>query len=160
RRCSLRIQRRLYRSENELLNGDKEFRPIFRVNGRWQLNVPPGLRPLWRLDEITAASLIVVTEGEKCADRARELGFIATTSSGGSGAAKKTDWSPLAGKDVIFLPDQDEPGEKYINDAGAILDGLASRPRIRVARLPVTGEGHDIADWVDEIVPDTWTDED
>ena len=139
-------------------DGDKEFRPIFRVMGRWQLKVPPGKRPLYHRDELAAATRVFVTEGEKCADLVRGLGLVATTSSGGAKSAKKTDWSDLAGKDVVFLPDHDEPGEKYINDAGEELAGLNPKPRVKVVRLPVTNEGDDIAQWIEDVVPDGWGD--
>jgi hypothetical protein len=65
----------------------------------------PDPRPLYRLPEIPSAPRVIVTEGEKAADAARCLGFVATTSAGGSGAATKTDWRPLAGKEVWILPD-------------------------------------------------------
>jgi putative DNA primase/helicase len=112
-------------------DGDKEFRPIFRVMGRWQLTVPKGKRPLYHRDDLAAASRIYVTEGEKCAGLVRGLGLIATTSSGGANAANKTDWSDLAAKEVILIPDNDEPGEKYNNDVSSVPKGrLRGRPSI------------------------------
>jgi len=69
---------------------------------------------------------IVVTEGEKAADAAARVfpKSIATTSSGGAQAAKKTDWTPLAGRRVLILPDNDEAGWKYALEVAAILAAL------------------------------------
>jgi hypothetical protein len=78
----------------------KDIRPIARRGDDWRIGAMPDPRPLYRLPDLAAARLVVVTEGEKAAAKARTLGFTATTSAGGSQAATKTDWSPLAGKEV------------------------------------------------------------
>ncbi len=137
-------------------NGDKEFRPIFRVMGRWQLKVPPGKRPLYHQTELTAAAMVFVTEGEKCCDLVRALGLVATTSSSGASSAHKTDWSDLAGKTAYFLPDNDQAGEKYIDAVGAELAKLEPKPVIKVIRLHLQNEGDDIAEWLEDVVPDSW----
>ena len=128
-------------------SGKKSFRPIVRIDGRWQLRVPDN-RPLYNRDELAAASVVVVTEGEKCCDLVRRLGLVATTSSSGSSSAHKTDWSDLAGKTVWILPDNDEAGEGYTNDVGAILAGLDPKPVVKVVKLPVANEGDDIEQWL------------
>ena len=97
-------------------DGGKSFVPLSRVNGRWHLKDPAGKLPLYRVDSLAAASIVFVLEGEKCADLVCDLGLVATTSAIGSKSAKKTDWSPLYGKTVVLIPDNDEPGEKYINE--------------------------------------------
>ena len=79
-----------------------------------------------------------VTEGEKAADAIRELGLVATTSAGGSSAAAKTDWSPLAGKTVVVCPDNDEPGEKYGNQVASILVELNPPAPVKLLRFPAS----------------------
>ena len=104
--------------------GEKTIRPVSRVAGGWTIGAMPEPRPLYSLTEIPAAQTVFVCEGEKAADAIRELGLVATTSSGGSAAAAKTDWKPLAGKAVVILPDNDGPGQKYANEVQAILAAL------------------------------------
>jgi putative DNA primase/helicase len=100
----------------------KEIRPLalYRSAGgvflwRWESLPPP--RPLYGLDRLAARALapVVVCEGEKAADAAGRLlpDFVCITSSGGSKAAAKSDWSPLRGRDVTIWPDADAPGFEY-----------------------------------------------
>ena len=87
-------------------NGSKTYRPFHAANGGWRAGDPDGLLPLYGLAAIeAAASRIYVVEGEKCADAARALGLDCTTSAHGAKSPDKTDWSPLAGRDVVILPD-------------------------------------------------------
>ena len=94
----------------DLAGGRKDIRPVSRHAGGWRVAAMPDPRPLYGLPELAGASRVLVVEGEKCAEAARSLGFAATTSAGGSQAAGKSDWSPLAGKEVWILPDNDAPG--------------------------------------------------
>ena len=61
---------------------------------------------------------VVICEGEKAAEAAAAIfpKSIATTSSGGAGAAAKTDWTPLARRSVLIWPDHDAAGEKYARE--------------------------------------------
>ena len=106
----------------------KTIRPAGFIGSGWIMGDPPGLLPLYNLPAILAADpgeTVFVVEGEKCADAARSIGLLATTSAHGSGSAARTDWGPLAGHPVVILPDNDEPGEKYAADVVAILAKLA-----------------------------------
>lgn len=54
-------------------------------------------------------------------------GFTATTAMFGANAPiNKTDWSPLLGKEVIILPDNDEAGLEYGKKVAAHLSKVAS----------------------------------
>ena len=83
-------------------------------------------RPLFNLPALLAdtTSPVYVVEGEKCVDVLADFGFLATTSAGGSQAARLTDWTPLANRRVIVLPDSDEAGVKYADDVRSILGML------------------------------------
>ena len=85
------------------------------------------------------------------------LGLVATTSAHGSKSPQKTDWSSLAGKTVVIVPDQDTPGKAYAEAVAGILHGLDPRPEIRILDLPPGSKGDDIEQWL-ESVPDRWTD--
>lgn len=129
--------------------GDKTFRPVSPCKGGWRLGDPPGQLPLYQLPTLLDADgRVFVVEGEKCADAVRELGLIATTSAHGSKCAKKADWSPLAGLDVIALPDHDEPGRAYASNVADQL--LASDPatRVCIGELDGLSEGEDVVEWI------------
>src|SRR5262249_29842313 len=115
----------------------KEFRPIAKTGAEWRLGDPDGLWPLYQLPELLQSrGCVYVCEGEKAADAVRSLGLTATTSAHGANSAKETDWTPIAGRQVVILPDHDDPGGQYTDDVIAILDKLAPRPIIKVVHLP------------------------
>jgi hypothetical protein len=127
----------------------KDIRPAARHADGWRIGTMPNPRPLHGLPDLAAAQRVVVCEGEKAADAARALGFTATTSAGGSQAAGKTDWRPLAGKEVWIMPDSDAPGRKYTATVAGILAKLTPAPLVRLVELPDLPEGGDIVDWIE-----------
>ncbi len=96
----------------------------------------PTPRPLYHLPELAEAQRVFITEGEKAADALRELGLTATTSPHGSKAADKADWSPLAGKECVISPDNDDAGRRYADDVAGLLAKLTPAPTIKVVELP------------------------
>ena len=126
----------------------KDVRPISRSGDRWQVKAMETPRPLYNLTGLPDAGPILVVEGEKCVDAATSLKFAAVTSSGGSSAASKSDWTPLAGREVVLIPDSDASGEKYIADVAAILRPIAKTLKVR--RLPglKPDSGDDLVDWI------------
>jgi putative DNA primase/helicase len=114
--------------------GGKDIRPVARHSDGWRIGAMPEPRPLYGLPDLAAARRVIVCEGEKAADAARSLGFVATTSAGGSQAATKPDWGPLRNKEVVILPDHDAAGEKYANDV-AQLATAAGAASVRILRL-------------------------
>ena len=129
-------------------NEGKDVRPISRIGDKWHVKAMETPRPLYGLTGLPDAGPILIPEGEKTADAATSIGFAAVTSSGGSSAASKSDWTPLRGREVILSPDADDSGEKYVEDAAAILRPIASS--IKVLRLPglKPGSGEDLVDWL------------
>ncbi len=95
---------------------------------RWRWKGVPAPRSLYGLDKLAARSgcSVVICEGEKAADAAAGIfpKSVCVTSPGGSQSALKTDWSPLAGRQVLIWPDTDEPGGKYADTVAANLCGL------------------------------------
>ena len=131
-------------------DGRKTFRPVHREGHVWRAGDPRGRLPLYRADKLPPDGPVFVTEGEKCADAVAALGLAAVTSAHGAESARKGDWAPLAGRDVVILPDNDEPGEGYAQAVGAILHGLNPPARVRIVRLPGLPEHGDVVDWVAE----------
>jgi hypothetical protein len=101
---------------------NKDFLPCVAVQKEdgsigWANKFPSGKRPLLNLPEILKSDKILVCEGEKTADRLQSIakGMVVTTSVGGSNAAHNSDWSPLKGKKVVIVRDNDDNGIKYQN---------------------------------------------
>lgn len=126
----------------------KTIRPFRRVDGGWSCGDPPRWTP-YHADAVArdTSRTVYVTEGEKCADAATAMGLLAVTSAHGASAASKTDWSSLAGRNVVILPDCDAPGERYATDVAGILHTLGCR--IKIVRLSGLPEHGDIVDWRD-----------
>jgi hypothetical protein len=86
---------------------------------------------------------VYIVEGEKDADRLIAAGLLATTVPNGSWP---DDLSPLKGRKVYVLPDNDEPGEKKVATAMEKLQGVATVRRVELPHLPPKG---DVSDWLD-----------
>ena len=56
---------------------------------------------------------VIIVEGEKDVLRLEELGLLATCNSGGSGKWTKDHSQYLKDRDVVVIPDNDEPGQKH-----------------------------------------------
>ena len=125
-------------------NDGKEIRPLTWNGCRWQSRAMPNPRPLYKLPELVSESdqPVLIVEGEKCADAAATVfpDHVTTTWAGGSGMWHETDWSLLAGREVLLVADADEPGRKAVNDIANILAELNCT--VRVA-LPPDAEGID-----------------
>jgi hypothetical protein len=118
----------------------KELRQIRKVEGGWVVAGPSAneQRPLYRLKELLTADPcrpVYIVEGERAVDALRGAGFVAVTSAGGSSKPGATDWTPLAGRGVIVLPDNDAAGERYASKVASILRTLRPQPGIAIARL-------------------------
>ena len=101
---------------------------------------------LYRLREVTESPIVFVVEGEKDAETLRSHGFVATTNAGGALAP----WLPqftdsLRGREVILIPDNDQPGRKRVVTIARALLGNAAR--IVVLELPGV---KDTTEWFDQ----------
>jgi hypothetical protein len=136
-----------FRARINLQSGGKAFVEISRNGDGWVCRAPEKPHALYREHELADGTVFVV-EGEKCADAAREIGLNATTS-GGSSSASGADWSVVAGRDVVVLPDNDDAGERFADDV-ADAAVRAGAKVVRVVRLVEAwadiGKGGDIAD--------------
>jgi hypothetical protein len=119
-------------------------------NGGWSWNLGSTARVLYRLPQLLASeadeAVVYYVEGEKDADRLAEAGLVATTAGGAS------DWRPemaesLTGRDVVILPDNDEPGRKHARQVARAVAEVAVR--VRMVALPGLAEKGDVSDWLD-----------
>jgi putative DNA primase/helicase len=119
----------------------KQRRPDGR--GGWVWKKHPR-QVLYRLPELLEAPIVFVVEGEKDAETLRDYGFVATTNAGGANAAWLECYTTtLAGREVIIVPDNDQPGWQRAKIIARAL--LGSAARIRVFDLPA--EVKDVSDW-------------
>lgn len=119
-------------------------RPEFGVSGA----------PLYNLHLLKQYpnDVVYLVEGEKAADCLTRLGLIATTWPNGATALGKADLAPLAGRDVVCWPDNDEPGLKAMLEAQARLDNLGALTLVLdVEGLCLPPKG-DAVDWLERFV--------
>jgi len=114
------------------------------------LDNAPKPRPLYRLSAILkGGGIVCIHEGEKAvvaAAKARLQG-IHTTSIGGAGNAKHSDFTPLKGHDVCIIPDNDEPGEKHAEQV-AKLATEAGAKSVKIVHLPGLPPKGDCVEWL------------
>lgn len=139
---------------------DKDIRPVSKTADGWIIGGMPEPRPLYRLPELLARpdERVYICEGEKAADAGATIGLLTTTSPHGSKSATKADWTPLAGRDMVILPDNDAAGRRYASDVTTILAKLEPAANVKIADLPELSKKGDLYDWVEEhdsIEPDT-----
>jgi len=127
----------------------KDIRPVSRNGAAWIIGAIQEPRPLYGLPELGDAKRVYVCEGEKTVDAYRSVGLTSTTSPGGSKAAHKADWGPLAGKDVVMSPDNDTPGRGYVETAGGILAKLTPPTTVKMVELPDLPPGGDMVDYIE-----------
>ncbi len=138
----------------EPVGAEKEIRPCSTPdNGRtWCDKGFPAPRPLLYLADVIAAETVYVCEGEKAADALRSIGVTATTAAHGAKSPNKTDWSPMARKNVVIVPDHDEAGEIYASDV-VKLAREAGAFSVVIVRLADIWQGikkeDDAYDWIE-----------
>ena len=115
----------------------------------WRTKAFEKPRPLYGLRELALSPdrVVLLVEGEKCADTVQKLGVaeIVMAWPGGSNAVECVDWEPLRGRRVILWPDADEPGLKCMDTAAGLLTGIGCDVRIVNPSKDVP-EGWDVAD--------------
>ena len=111
------------------------------VDGSWSLKRPEGLMPLYYKAEHIDKP-IIVSEGEKAMRGAEKIyqGDCATWH-GGVNSWKKSDWSPLYGKEVWIFPDNDEAGLKCANEIADML--TKNKSTVKVVTPPLHFEAKD-----------------
>lgn len=106
-------------------DGKKTFLPYDHIARKHSM---PEIRPLYNLPGLAIADMVVITEGEKCAQVLIDLGIPATTVMGGANFdPAKTDFTPLAGKDILIWPDNDKAGQEYVERLKTGLQSIKPR---------------------------------
>lgn len=117
--------------------------------GGWVWNLDGVRRVLFRLPELLAAhpsATVFVCEGEKDADRLRELGLVATTNPQGAGKWRDDYSQFLKDREVVILPDNDNAGRNHAQTAAHSLYRVSAS--VKVLNLPGLSEKGDVSDWL------------
>lgn len=114
----------------------------------WKLN---GTRRVpYRLPELLTSDKslpVFIPEGEKDCNSLASLGLIATTNVGGAKKWRDEYSEYLRGRDVVILPDNDEPGREHAQQVALSLRGIAAS--VKVINLPDLQPKGDVSDWLD-----------
>ncbi|OOY27839.1 hypothetical protein BMI90_11595 [Thioclava sp. L04-15] len=106
----------------------------------WACKQMEGERPLFDLLTLLKQpdAVVLLSEGEKCASAARFAfpNAVSSTWAGGCNAVRKTDFSPLRGRDVILFPDNDTPGLEAMQKIREILRDVGAK---RVRQVDIAG---------------------
>jgi hypothetical protein len=143
----------------------KQFSQQRWAQGEWVHRLNGVKRTLYKLLDIPCAATIIITEGEKDADRVNRLGLtdftgrrVVATTSGGADSWQDKFADLLAGtcfripghlptvdkRRVVVMPDSDEPGQKYKE---RILQSLDKRT---IPYCAVSFDGFkDVSDYLD-----------
>lgn len=92
------------------------------------------------------SKVVFLVEGEKDCDALWRIGLVSTCNPGGAGKWKP-EWSEmLRGRDVVILPDNDEPGELHAWTVARALTGIANS--VTILRLPGLPPKGDVTDYL------------
>lgn len=136
-------------------DGGKSFKPVLPDGTE---KCPVGKRVLYNLDAITdTEDVVIMVEGEKCADAVTSCGFIGTTFGFGCSSWLPQYLDALKGKKVAILADCDESGEKWCKKLCSELAGHVEQ--LQILRLPDDfiakfsekyGHSLDVSDYLNE----------
>jgi 5S rRNA maturation endonuclease (ribonuclease M5) len=122
--------------------------------GGWIWNIKGVRRVLYHLPQLLDAETVIITEGERDADNLAVLGFVTTTNPGGAGKWRKEYGESLRGKDVVAIADNDESGERHVEQVARSLCGMART--IKILRLPKIVKDKpvkDVTDFIFSLLP-------
>lgn len=128
----------------------KDFRQR-RPDGKcgWIWSVKDVRQVPFHLPQLLAAPLnepVFIVEGEKDVLRLESLGLVSTCNAGGAGKWPDALSEHFAGRRVVILADNDEPGHKH---ADKVARAIAAKASARVLRLPGLPPKGDVSDWFD-----------
>jgi hypothetical protein len=132
----------------------KAFAQRRPVQGGWRWDLQENVRRVpYHLPELVKTdrkTIAWVVEGEKDADNLSAEGLLSTTAPQGAGKwhtlDKEAVRAAFEGRDVVFLPDNDERGKIHVERAADDLRSVAER--VRILNLPGLPPKGDVTDWL------------
>jgi len=100
----------------------------------------------YNLKAVVESDTLYIVEGEKDADRIIQIGLTATCNPMGAGVWPDNLTPYFKDKNIIILPDNDDPGKKHSELVASKLKGTAKL--IQIVNLPNLKNGQDISDWL------------
>ncbi len=112
-------------------------------DGGWIWNLRDVDRILYRLPEVLKSEQVLIAEGEKDVETLGEWGLTATCNPGGAGKWRDEYSKVFAGKNVVILQDNDEPGRKHALRVAQSVANFAST----VTLVPPFPGAKDLTEW-------------
>ena len=130
----------IYRKQRyEFSDGSKSF-AFYTPNGEKGRG---GKSYPYNLPDVLTAETVYFCEGEKCVEAIKKAGRVATSLDAGANSVWKKEYNTyFEGKNVIILPDNDEPGLKYAINIKKEL------PHAVIKSLLDLPEKGDVFDWL------------
>lgn len=136
---------RVARAE-KTVNGEKEKKFPVWCKDSWGLEGKGIKKTLYALHILAGAKTVFVVEGEKDVHTLCDFGVAATTNPGGASKWDDAYSVLLKNKDVVILPDNDEPGKRHAVQVAKSVKGIARS--VKIVELPGLPNKGDITDWL------------
>jgi 5S rRNA maturation endonuclease (ribonuclease M5) len=114
--------------------------------GGWVYSLRDVPRCLYNLPAVVKSDIIFIVEGERDVETLRGIGLVATTNPGGAGKWKDQYSQVLSNKNVVLLPDNDEPGRNHAELVAKSLKGIART--VKIVTLTEIPEKGDVSDYL------------
>jgi hypothetical protein len=108
--------------------------------------LPPARRVPYNLPSVLKAEDVLVLEGERDCETAKNLGLVATTNPGGAGKWRPEYSQFLRAKRVTIIADSDPAGVLHARDVARDSVGVAAAVKL-IEALP--GRAKDLTEWVE-----------
>lgn len=126
----------------------------------WRNGLSGARRVVYHLPEVVRAETVYLVEGEKDVDNLQSIGITATTNPGGAIGDDREhngkwpeSFNPFfARKNVVILPDNDEPGRKHAATVARFIQDYARS--IKIVALPDLPPGGDVSDYLQKCSKD------
>lgn len=114
-------------------------------NGGWIPGTKGVRRVPYRLPDFLDKDTVFIVEGEGVADDLSEWNLPTTTSPMGAGKWRSEYNQHFDGKNVVILPDNDDPGEAHAEQVAKNLFPIAKA--VKIVTLPDLSAKGDFSDW-------------
>jgi putative DNA primase/helicase len=114
--------------------------------GEWEYSIKGSRLVPYHLPDVLKAESVFVVEGEKDCNNLKNLGLTASCNPMGAGKWPREFNVYFQDKQIVILPDNDEPGRKHAESVARQLHDVAAS--VRILELPGLREKGDVSDWL------------